>query len=237
MRRWLSDLVDGAIRLVAPPSCLLCQTPTEKTHFCQACLTKLTTDPFSNCPRCASSLGPHVQKCLSCDGEKFAFESAQRLGPYDGLLRDAVLQMKSLAGASLAYRLGEAWGTARRDTLDSLGAQVVMPIPLHWGRTWERGYNQALELALGLGQTLGLPVWRRALIRSRATTMQSSLSGAERRANLKGAFVLRSGYQVRNITVLLVDDVLTTGATCDAASQALKQAGAAQVHAVVLAHR
>jgi ComF family protein len=231
------DLTEGAIRLVAPPRCWICQTLTDQAHFCPSCLTKLTTDPFSTCTRCAGSLGPYAQKCLNCDGEKFSFESAQRLGPYDGLLRDAVLQMKSLAGVSLAYRLGEAWGSTRRGPLESLNAQIITPIPLHWGRMWERGYNQALEVSLGLGRALGIPVWRRALKRVRATAMQSSLSGAERRQNLKGGFQLRSGYRVRNMTILLVDDVLTTGATCDAASQALKQAGAAQVHVAVLAHR
>jgi ComF family protein len=233
----LRNLIRPFVDVLAPPTCAMCSVAIPTGHFCDPCHAALTTDPFPTCPLCASSMGPHSAICLRCDGEKFAFSSASRLGPYADLLRDAVLRLKEQTGANLAHRLGQAWAVEHRERFESLMLQAIIPIPLHWSRSWKRGYNQSIELALGLGGVLGVPVWRGALVRIRATTMQSELNRAERRKNLTGAFRVRPRYNVRNMTILLIDDVLTTGATADVASQALREAGAAQVHVGVLAHR
>ena len=125
----------------------------------------------------------------------------------------------------------------RRAELLAARPQVIVPVPLHWRRWRRRGYNQAEELARGLARTLRLPLAAHALRRQRATDLQANQSATARWDNVKDVFAVRSAAGVRGLRVLLVDDVLTTGATCHFAAAALLGAGAAQVHAAVVAHR
>lgn len=114
-----------------------------------------------------------------------------------------------------------------------VGADCVVPVPLHWTRQWTRGFNQAADLAKGLG----LPVVH-ALARVRRTTTQTALPSARRRANVKDAFAIRRGYVprlLRGRTVVLVDDVCTTGATLEACARVLIDAGVREVRAVTAA--
>jgi ComF family protein len=114
--------------------------------------------------------------------------------------------------------------------------EVVVPVPLHWLRRWGRGYNQSEAVARALADRLGLPC-RTWLVRTRPTPTQRAQSAAARWENVRGAFRARRGAALQGTRVLLVDDVLTTGATGDAAATALRQAGAAQVVLAVLARR
>ena len=145
--------------------------------------------------------------------------------------------MKQPQGELLAYRLGELWAAHRRAELLASSPQVVVPVPLHWRRRWSRGYNQAEEVARGLAHALRLPLSAHALTRRRATEVQTHQSATARWDNVKGVFAARTPAAVRGLRVLLIDDVLTTGATCHNAALALSAAGAAQVHAAVVAHR
>jgi predicted amidophosphoribosyltransferase len=113
----------------------------------------------------------------------------------------------------------------------------VVPIPLHWRRHWHRGYNQAEEVARGVARRLALRLSRRTLLRSVATPLLAELGPSARAEAMRGAFRVRRGMVsgLRGRTVVLVDDVLTTGATCGEAARALKRGGAARVIAVVLA--
>lgn len=111
---------------------------------------------------------------------------------------------------------------------------AVVPAPLHWFRQWRRGYNQAELLAREVSRRTGVPLIR-ALRRRRATRTQAGLTGAKRRANVAGAFAVRQRAFVKGKRVLLVDDVLTTGATVNACAAALKRAGATYVAVLTLA--
>jgi len=236
----LSDFAEGVAHLVWPPHCLACAAPTAADHFCGDCVSALTTDHPHRCQFCAGTVGPHADAagpCLRCAKSKFAFGSAVRFGLYADAVRRAVLAMKEPQGELLASRLGELWATHRRAELLATRPQVVVPVPLHWRRRWSRGYNQAEELARGLARALQLPLAARVLSRRRATELQTHQSATARWDNVKGVFAVRSPASVRGLRVLLVDDVLTTGATCHFAAAALLGAGAAQVHAAVVAHR
>jgi ComF family protein len=144
------------------------------------------------------------------------------------------LQLKRQENAWLAPWLGNLLVEARRQAIAQLPSDAwVVPIPLHWWRELRRGYNQSEALARGLARQLGLPL-RQPLRRVLATHRLAEMGPTERREVLRAAFRLRRCPRLSGRTVLLVDDVLTTGATTSAASRVLKKAGAARVITIVI---
>jgi ComF family protein len=225
-----------------PRRCYLCAValPEEPTPdcFCPACLAAITADPHATCPRCSSTVGPHTDTtagCPRCREDKFPFDAAVRLGPYGGALRDAILTAKQRGGEGIAETLGRVWATARQAELEVVGASVLVPVPLHWRRRWSRGFNQAEAVARGVAAVLRVPLVPFAVRRKRATPKQTGTSRAERLRNVAGAFA--PVCPLSDMRVLLIDDVMTTGATAAATSRAILAAGAAQVVVGVLAHR
>jgi ComF family protein len=157
------------------------------------------------------------------------------MGPYEGRLREVVLRLKHHSGEGLAELLGELWVDQARQAFQAAQADVVVPVPLHWWRRWRRGYNQSVALALGTSGRLGLPCHPGWLRRIRHTPHQTYLSAAARRDNVRGAFRARPAAGLKDRTVLLIDDVMTTGATVGEAARALRDAGARRVVVAVLA--
>ena len=240
----LRSLLGPALDLVWPRACWICEAVITADRwsngFCEGCLSRITSDPHPACPRCGNSMGPHAlyeDGCSRCREQRFRFERTVRLGPYDDLLRIAVLRIKDDSGESLAETLGEALGQARQSELTEFQPDIIVPVPLHWRRRWERGYDQSWAVARGISLALNLQVMPGVLIRARSTKDQRSLSATARWENLRGAFRVRSNRGLLGRRVMLVDDVMTTGATADAAAAALREAGVAQVMVAVLAHR
>jgi ComF family protein len=228
------------IHLLYPGVCGVCQRPLppERPHFCEACRNTLTRDPFPTCPRCAGNVGPFVpldSGCTHCRDEAFPFERVLRLGPYEGLLRDVILRLKHVSHDGLAETLGELWGEHAGADLRATGAGVLVPVPLHFRRLWERGYNQSAALTHGLAVRLRLPCCPGWLRRIRHTPQQTQQTPSARRENVKGAFRAARGVNLSGQTVLLVDDVMTTGSTASEAARALRDAGAERVVVAVLA--
>ena len=142
-------------------------------------------------------------------------------------------RIKHATGEGLAEVVGELWAACAGDRLGQLGAEVVVPVPLHWRRRWRRGYNQSEALARPLAARLGLPCRASWLRRVRHTPEQTSQTAAGRRDNVRGAFRAR-GAELRGRTILLVDDVMTTGSTAAEAARTLREAGASRVVVAVL---
>jgi ComF family protein len=230
-----AELAHGLVQLLYPGACLVCARPLDPGDFCAACRAALVSDPHSTCPRCAASAGPFAAGCPRCRGESFHFERVLRLGPYEGLLQRVVLRMKHATGEGLAEAVGGLWAEMRGQSLREAQADLVVPVPLHWHRRWQRGYNQSAVLARRLAAALRLPYCPALLRRVRHTPRQAAQSPSARRENLRGAFLARSGSALAGRTVLLVDDVLTTGCTASEAARALRAAGAARVVVAVLA--
>ena len=226
----------GILHLIYPACCHFCgRSLTADGPFCDSCRDGLFTDPFAACPRCAATVGPFAVldgRCSHCREEAFSFDAALRLGSYDGLLREAVLRMKHHAGEGMAELFGEEWAEQARSAFHTLGVDALVPVPLHWRRRWRRGYNQSEAVAHGLAARLRLPCQPSWLRRTRATPMQPSLTLAERRENVRGAFA--ATLSLRGRTLLLVDDVMTTGATASEAARALRTAGADRIVVAVL---
>ena len=235
----------GLRDLLLPPSCLLCSVrlPADRdgsprSHFCSPCADALLGDTRGNCPRCAATIGPHALTaggCPRCRGESFAFAGACTLGEYDGPLRDAVLRLKHRGSEGLAELLGELWGDHARGPLLALEAGAIVPVPLHWWRRLRRGYNQCDALARGLARSLNLPVIHGCLRRCRNTAAQTSIPYSARKDNVRGAFRAIPSPAISSKTLLLVDDVMTTGSTLHEAARALRQAGATRILVATLA--
>jgi len=143
--------------------------------------------------------------------------------------------MKWAAGEPIAEAMGELLCKHRADALLNMLPDVVVPVPLHWRRRWVRKTNSPDILAARVASFLQIPCQVRLLRLNRNIAPQKGLKINERRRNLADAFRVAKGYDIRGARVLLVDDVLTTGATCDAAAKVLKTAGATSVAVVVLA--
>lgn len=234
------QLAHGLLQLVYPSSCFVCGQflPAEQANFCTGCRGALTTDPLPCCPRCAGTVGPHVHLeggCNACRDQFFHFACVVRLGPYDGLLSQVILRLKHVANEGLAEVLGELWASKVETRLRDLKADVIVPVPLHWWRRWTRGYNQSEVLARAIAHHLRMPCKPGWLRRIRNTPRQVGQSNTARRDNVRKAFSAPAWAEVRGKTILLIDDVLTTGSTANDAARALQAAGAARIVVAVLA--
>jgi ComF family protein len=208
------------------PVCTLClkaPEPFRAEYFCISCRT-----PFQNgFPLDAEG------RCALCRSGLRGFDAAYSFGAYETVLRELIHLFKygkiqTLARPFAGLLLKALPRDARFDG--------IVPVPLHWRRRWQRGFNQSELLARAVSRNTAIPVVR-ALRRMRHTTMQAGLSNTGRRRNVTGAFVCRAG-RVRGIEggrILLIDDVMTTGSTAAACAAALKRAGASRVALLTVA--
>jgi ComF family protein len=227
-------MIDGFWRrlqfAVLPPHCLLCGTRgKDRRDLCPACA------------RCALPLPIPAQRCGECLKDEPPFDAA--FAPYQyGHPLDLLLTKLKFGHSLAAGRvLTELWIAALRQALDggAIGAlpAAIVPVPLHAARLRERGYNQALELARPLAREFGIALAPALLRRTRPTAAQSDLDAVARRKNLHGAFAVDHAALVASAAshVVLLDDVMTTGATLREAAHTLKRAGVARVDVWALA--
>ena len=167
-------------------------------------------------------------RCTRCRRRRRVITRGRSIAAYEGPLRDILQRLKYDGRRSVAKELGERMAAAGAEVLD--GADALVPVPLHWIRRYSRGFNQAEALA----RHVGLPVIR-ALRRARRTVTQTDLPEAQRLENVSGAFAIRRRARVYGLTLVLVDDVSTTGATLDACARVLLDAGAKEVRALTAA--
>jgi len=162
------------------------------------------------------------------------FDETLALGVYEGLLRDWLLRMKKESGNSLTLAVAELLWQRQAERLVAWQPDVVVPVPMHWGRRLLRGTNSPTILAERLSQRMRVPLAANLLRRTRATEPQFNLPPSERLRNVRGAFAVKMGYHLEGAQVLVVDDILTTGATCSVIARVLKQRGASRVAVAIV---
>lgn len=234
--RWLGSCVGAIDALAYPMACAVCDRDGLRAPFCDDCRAELLEAGGSACARCAMPLGPWSRRdggCDACRERALGFDGAIALGPYQGPIRHLCLRLKQQRHAWLAPWLVDLLVEARIEALRGQQAGAIVPIPLHWRRQWRRGYNQADALARRLAGRLGLDL-AHPLRRVVSTPPLARRGRAERARLMRDAFRTAAHPALRGRTVLLVDDILTTGATCGSAARALKRGGAGRVVAVVI---
>jgi ComF family protein len=241
----IADFAKRGVDLLFPPRCVHCGgelSPGGGNHFlCGDCSAKLGPQSWPGCRRCgaleAAEFVASPADCAVCRPIKLKFDGVIPLGSYDGVLREAVLKTKRPLHENMAVALADLLLGRRNEQLAEFRPDLIVPIPMHWQRRFRRGANSPDILAACLGRHLHVPVARRLLVRTRNTLPQKDLRPRERFKNVRGAFRLgNSGrWPLRDSRILLVDDILTTGATCSEAAGVLKHAGAVAVTAAVIA--
>jgi len=239
----LRRLAESALDWFYPRHCYHCGRPDEAPHArtlcadCSAELRKLRIAGFV-CDVCGLPLAGEPQAgtlCVTCRAELRHFDRARAFVRYAGPARSIIRSFKFdgcyfLGERVLGAMLARGWLPAGAD-----GSDALLPIPLHPRRKRERGYDQALLLGRVLARRLDRPLLTGALVRSRYTSQQSLLPLRQRRDNMRGAFAVRRPAAVQGLSLLLVDDVLTTGTTARECAKVLKEAGAARVQVLTLA--
>jgi ComF family protein len=232
--RLTGRLVDA----VLPPRCLKCGVLVEaQGSLCLTCWPQLRLLAPPCCACCGfpfdSDLG--VALCAACMAQPPRYARARSVLAYDDGSRDLILAFKHADRADLAIAFARWMARAGVELLAE--ADLIAPVPLHWRRLLFRRYNQAALLAIAVGRLSGRPVRPDLLRRHRATPKQGHLSRSARRRNVQGAFRLPEKYQslVAGKRVVLIDDVITTGATVESCARLLLEGGAAAVDVLALA--
>jgi len=233
----LRATLDAIVSVLFPAPCRVCGatlTNASRIPICRDCLGAFQriVEPMCQCCGRPFVSGVAAQAirplCRLCRTNFFSFESTRSWAVYDDTLTSAILLLKY----EQVTRLGDWFASCLAGVFSSQQEwkpDVVVAVPLHEDRERERGYNQAELIARPLSRILGLPLERRVLVRTKPRPVQLILSRSQRWASVRGAYSTREGLRVDNLSILLVDDVVTTGATLDACSRALKRAGAASV--------
>ena len=219
--------------LFFPPLCPRCLALSPAGAFCPAGLGELTP-MTAGCVCCGVRLPPGPPLCRDCRVSVPPFDVAWGSYAYGGWLEEAIRRVKFGGQEAWGRFLGKLLAHALLSTGFGRGSALVLPVPLHWRRKWKRGFNQSELLAREVARALGRPLETRGLFRLRPTAAQARLSRRDRLHQLTGAFVAWP-EKVEGMRVLLVDDVMTTGATVAEASRTLKDAGARGVKVAVLA--
>lgn len=226
---------EGLVAVLLAPACAACGRPLDRpleSAVCPRCWQGIRPLTPPVCRSCAEPLTAWRleagSRCARCRSTAPIIALAAAIGEYEGSLRDIVHAFKYGGRRSLAGRLASLM--SRHGEAVLAGADCVVPVPLHWRRRLARGFNQSSLLAA----RLGLPLVR-ALSRTRHTPSQIDLPADARHANVRDAFCLRRGAAVLDRTVVLVDDVSTTGATLEACAGELLRGGAREVRTLTAA--
>jgi competence protein ComFC len=241
----LNRVASAGWDVLFPPACASCGRPPlavvpdkDVARLCPECTNELAPVIADRCARCSAPVGPHLDTssgCILCRDEKWAFDRVISLGVYDAALRSAVLRMKQRGGEPLAAGLAELLEEQQRIEFRRVKFDAIIPVPHHW---WDRLRHAHLPpgtIARFLSARLNAPVAHDVVAKIKRTPQQAELTETERRRNLIGAFEPTGRPNLDRLSLLVVDDVMTTGQTAHRVSLALRKAGAKSITVAVIA--
>ncbi|MHA6768240.1 double zinc ribbon domain-containing protein [Sphingobium ummariense] len=228
--RLLKRAAAPALDYALPPRCPGCGAIVEADHaFCLSCWSGMEFLGDPCCARCgvpfAHDRGEGAE-CGACLADPPPFDGARAVLAYGDVARTVALRLKYGRRIGLARLIARQM--MRHVAVDE--AAVIVPVPLHRWRLWMRGFNQSALIADHLGRLTGLPADKLSLVRKRRTRPLRGMNPAQRARAVRGAFAMQEGHGLKGRTVLLIDDVHTSGATAAACARVLKRSGAARVH-------
>ena len=233
----LKAALDPVLDLFYPPDCLACGRGVEGADIvlCASCLEVLTRLPENGCARCGSPLEDGQDGCNVCAIQSTALEAIRSVAWFIGPVPALIHRFKYQGFQRLSAFFAELMNSfhAGREVVEP--AELLVPVPLHYWRKLRRGYNQSEKLGESLAELSGKELATDVLVRIRRTKSQTRLTPEERKLNVAGAFRVNDPRRIKNRSVLLVDDVMTTGATLGACALTLKNAGAKKVLAYTFA--
>ncbi|MBD3291674.1 MAG: hypothetical protein GF393_02015 [Armatimonadia bacterium] len=234
--------------LLFPPRCQVCGG-FSANPLCETCAADVQFIDRPACLCCGKPLREDAEPecrpgglCEDCRGGRHLLSAARSCGLHTDALREAIIAYKFHARRNLApvfaemlaETVREAGDPARGPRLPLDRCEALLPVPLHPARRQWRGFDQSELLCEHLAERLGMPMWTDVLERVRDTTPQTELSGRSRRSNVRRAFQARKSWRLRGRSLILVDDVFTTGATLDECALTLKRAGAGAVYGLTV---
>jgi competence protein ComFC len=230
------------INLIYPLSCLLCETalePLSDRPVCAVCWNKIEYNQPPFCRVCAKHLPAKTQKqaliCSNCQQSSFSFRQARSVCIYDGVIKNCLHLFKYKRKLSLVKPLSKLMIDFARNSLDMNKVDIIIPVPLYSTKRRLRQFNQAGLLAESISRACSKQLQQKLLIKTKPGPAQVELSKTERLKNLRGAFKVRSAGSLKDKNILLIDDVLTTGATANECARTLLDAQANSVDVLTLA--
>lgn len=219
-------MIERLIKLIYPPRCVFCNSiivQSSKLEICDNCYSKLH----------------FIKNTLNLQGEPFASNKFCSdivcLFEYTGIVRQSILKYKFYNKQSFYRTFGKLLSICVKEVTNNRNFDIIISVPLHKDKLKSRGYNQSQLISNVISKELGVLVFSDLLVKVKNTSSQSLLRREERKLNIKGAFELRRTDLIRDKSVLLVDDILTTGSTILECSRILTEAGAKEITAAVLA--
>lgn len=237
----MTSLLQFCLDGIYPPRCALCgNIITPKGHLvCSDCALKVKLIEEPRCKCCSKPVESQEQEfCMDCaKRERTWFERGFALWHYSTVMQQSIAQFKYHHRKEYVRFYADSFVRAYGDMILALDLDGLVPVPVHWTRYIQRGYNQAEVLARAIGRELDIPVYADLLVRNKKTVAQKQLDSHQRSANLEGAFSFSHqwGNRTNGINkIMIIDDIYTTGATMNFCAKVLRQAGIDQVYFGVL---
>jgi ComF family protein len=231
--------INAVIDFIYPPRCSLCGCSSGgEDGICADCLSQIHYIGRPLCIRCGKPFSHDFATdhlCGECLLRKRYFRRARAVGLYNGIFRKALHRFKYQWKNCLARPLGTLMAQRMESFFSDVTYHCMLPVPLHPRRLRKRGFNQALVLARIVSRAYHIPLDRNNLVRTRWTQSQVGLSERDRKDNVRGAFAVLHSGRIHQRTILLLDDIYTSGSTVDECSKVLINAGARKVDIVTLA--
>ena len=226
------------LKYILPDICPLCRRqPPGDRGICDTCCHDIAFITGTVCPKCGGPLLTNYSLCRECsDSPRIWWNAAASAFRFEGKARSLVHQFKYRGDVATVPFIAESCLTAWNDRCKDIHIDCLTPVPLHWFRQLARGYNQSEMICDELSQKLGVPKLG-LLRRTRWTPPQAQLSRSQRKRNLGNAFAVRDASLLRGKSILLVDDVMTTGTTLNECARKLVKAGAKEVNVLTIARR